>query len=257
MSLQFPTSEYSNEDLDNFLNSMKEIEKSVKKAAMEHSKEWFGKTISSVDVMDEKFNVMLRHPKVKGTSEFDYNKPPTLTAKVPCWSDVWQSEIYDEDGEDLYVKGKTTGVTPLDFLKPKTHVVCLLQCGGLWFVNGKVSITWNLKQAIVQKPKRMVEGVCLLNIKSTDKEKLKTMKGPEEEPGDLDAVNSTIVEDSEDEDENDVEEGYSITTEPQMESENEPDFQEHIVETETEIEPEPEPEAKIVKKKRVIKKKVP
>jgi hypothetical protein len=87
-------------------------------------------------------------------------------------------------------------------LKPKTHVICLLQCGGLWFVNGKVSITWNLKQAIVQKPKSsaITEGVCFLKPKAADMEKLKTLPPPEDDiDPDGGAVASTIVEDSDDE----------------------------------------------------------
>ena len=175
MSLQFPNAEYSNADADAFLKSIRALEAKVKADAMTYSKEWFGKTITSAEVMDEKFNVMLRHPKKeKGSVEMDESKPPTLTVKIPCWSGVWQSEIYDEDGDQMFVKGKTAShVTPLDFLKPKTHVICLLQCGGLWFVNGKVSITWNLKQAIVQKPKTsaIAEGTCFLKIKPADKEK--------------------------------------------------------------------------------------
>jgi hypothetical protein len=147
---------------------------------------------------------MLRHPKKeKGSAEMDYNKPPTLTVKIPCWKGVWQSEIYDEEGEPLFIKGKTSPhVTPLDFLKPKTHVICLIQCGGLWFVNGKVSITWNLKQAIVQKPKTsaITEGVCFLKPKAADVQKLKSLPPPEDNiDPDGPAVASTIVEDSDDE----------------------------------------------------------
>jgi hypothetical protein len=202
MSLQFPNSEYSNADAEAFLKSIRALEAKVKADAMTYSKEWFGKTITSAEVMDEKFNVMLRHPKKeKGSVEVDENKPPTLTVKIPCWSGVWQSEIYDEDGEQLFVKSKTAShVTPLDFLKPKTHVICLLQCGGLWFVNGKVSITWNLKQAIVQKPKTsaIAEGTCFLRIKPADKEKLKSLPPPEEDVDPDGAVSSTIVEDSDD-----------------------------------------------------------
>ena len=126
-----------------------------------------------------------------------------MTVKIPCWSGVWQSEIYDEDGEPLYIKGKNTpDKSPLTFLKPKTHVICLLQCGGLWFVNGKVSITWNLKQAIVQKPKTsaIVEGTCFLKPKATDKEKLKTLPPPEDDVDPDGGVTSAIVEDSDDED---------------------------------------------------------
>jgi hypothetical protein len=203
MSLQFPNKDFPNADCESFLTSMRALESKIKADALTYSKEWFGKEIKSSDVMDEKFNVMLRHPKKeKGSAELDYNKPPTLTVKIPCWKGVWQSEIYDEEGTPLFLKGKSPShVTPLDFLKPKTHVICLLQCGGLWFVNGKVSITWNLKQAIVQKPRTsaIAEGTCFLKPKAADVEKLKTLPPPEE---DIDpeggGVSSTIVDDSDD-----------------------------------------------------------
>jgi hypothetical protein len=203
MSLQFPSSDYSNADAEAFLKSMRALEAKIKADALTYSKEWFGKEIKSPDVMEEKFNVMLRHPKKeKGSAEMDLNKPPTLTVKVPCWKGVWQSEIYDEEGTPLFLKGKSPPhVTPLDFLKPKTHVICLIQCGGLWFVNGKVSVTWNLKQAIVQKPKTssIVEGTCFLKPKASDVEKLRTLPPPEDDIDPDGAVASTIVEDSDEE----------------------------------------------------------
>ena len=179
---------------------MRRLENAVKTAAMENSKKWFGKQITSMDVMDEKFNVMLRHPKVKGSQEADLSKAPTLTVKIPCWSGVWKPEIYDEEGTPLYINGKVNShLSPLEYLKPKTHVICLLQCGGLWFVNGKVSITWNLKQAIVQKPKPSMEGQCFLRPKAADKALLKTLPPVEviEEPDDGQV--STLVVDSDDE----------------------------------------------------------
>jgi hypothetical protein len=203
MSLQFPSSDYSNADAEAFLRSMRALEAKIRADALTYSKEWFGKEIKSADVMEEKFNVMLRHPKKeKGSAEMDLNKPPTLTVKVPCWKGVWQSEIYDEEGTPLFLKGKSPAhVTPLDFLKPKTHVICLIQCGGLWFVNGKVSITWNLKQAIVQKPKTssIVEGTCFLRPKAAEVEKLRALPPPEDDIDPDGAVSSTIVEDSDEE----------------------------------------------------------
>jgi hypothetical protein len=200
MALQFPSAEYSNPDAEAFLKSMKALEAKIKADAITYSKEWFGKEIKSAEVIDEKFNVMLRHPKKsKGSAEVDESKPPTLTVKIPQWSGVWKPEIYDEDGEPLYINGKVNShLTPLEYLKPKTHVICLLQCGGLWFVNGKISITWNLKQAIVQKPKQTMEGTCFLKPKAADKEKMKTLPPPEE-PVDPDGVSTTIVADSDDE----------------------------------------------------------
>jgi hypothetical protein len=199
MSLQFPNSDFPNADCQAFLESMRALEAKVKADAMTYSKEWFGKNITSSEVMDEKFNVMLRHPKIKGSAEPDLTKAPTLTVKVPQWSGVWKSEIYDEEGAPLYVNGKVNShLNPLEYLKPKTHVICLIQCGGLWFVNGKVSITWNLKQAIVQKPKASLEGTCLLRPKVSDKALLKTLPAPEE----IDNEGpSAIVEDSDNEEE--------------------------------------------------------
>ena len=249
MSLQFPNKDYPNADCEAFLKSMRTLESKIKADALTYSKEWFGKTITSADVMDEKFNVMLRHPKKeKGSVEVDENKPPTLTVKIPCWSGVWQSEIYDEDGEQLFVKSKTAShVTPLDFLKPKTHVICLLQCGGLWFVNGKVSITWNLKQAIVQKPKTsaIAEGTCFLRIKPADKEKLKSLPPPEEDVDPDGAVSSTIVEDSDD-DEREVPKAPTASLTPVVEKVAAP-----VVEKVVEAVAPPAEE----KKKRVITKK--
>ena len=202
MSLQFPSSEYTNPDAEAFLASMRALQQKVKQDAITHSKEWFGKEIKSAEVIEEKFNVMLRHPKKsKGSIEIDETRPPTLTVKIPQWSGVWKPEIYDEDGEPLYINGKVnTHLSPLEFLKPKTHVICLLQCGGLWFVNGKISITWNLKQAIVQKPKQTMEGTCFLKPKASDKALMKTLPPPEEDV-DPDGSSATIVADSDDEEE--------------------------------------------------------
>ena len=79
----------------------------------------------------------------------------------------------------------------------------MIQCGGLWFVNGKISITWNLKQAIVQKPKQAMEGTCFLRPKATDMAKIKAMPPPED-PVDPDGVPTTIVADSDDEHEEEI-----------------------------------------------------
>ena len=194
MSLQFPTAEYSNPDLESFLTSMRALETKVKSDALLYSKEWFGKQHKSADIIDALFNPMLRHPKIKGSEEFDMNKPPTLNIKVPCWKGTWKSEIYDEDGEALFTSKINTHMTPIDYLKPKTHIIALIQCGGIWFVNGKFSVTWNLKQAMVQKPKSSMEGTCFIKLKSQDKEKLKALPAPEEE-----VESSAIVEDSDEE----------------------------------------------------------
>lgn len=176
MSLQFPNDEYPNPDASAFLQSLQMLEAKIQEAALKNSKEWFGKVISSSEVIAEKFNPMLRYPKMeRGSAEFNYNKPPTLSVKLPCWSGVWQVEVFDEEGVPLFLKKDNGMKSPLDYLSSKTNVICLIQCGGLWFVNGKVAITWNLKQVMVKKPQQssIVEGTCFLAPRETEKHILK------------------------------------------------------------------------------------
>jgi hypothetical protein len=208
MSLQFAKGQYTTPDADSFLEQMKAVENKIKQDAMTYSKDWFGKEIKSMDVMDEKMGPMLKYPKKDGSEERDYDKSPSLTLKLPCWKDVWQTSVFDEDYNPLYVKGKSEpGVTPLDFLvstsKAPIQVVCLIQCAGLWFIGNpaKVSITWNLKQVIVRKPKTssIADDTCFLTVRPADMAALKAAPQPELDQND--AVSSSIVEDTDDEEE--------------------------------------------------------
>lgn len=208
MSLQFSKGQYATPDADKFLEQMKLVEQKIKQDAMTYSKEWFGKEIKSMDVMDEKISPMLKYPKIKGTEERNFDEPPSLTVKLPCWKDVWQTSVFDEDYNQLYVKGKTdAGVTPLDFLvntsKAPIQVIALIQCGGLWFVGSpaKVSVTWNLKQVIVRKPKTssISDDTCFLTVRLGDREFLKSL--PETEVEQNDHSVSALVEDSDGEEE--------------------------------------------------------
>ena len=208
MSLQFSKGQYTTPDADKFLEQMKLVEQKIKQDAMTYSKEWFGKEIKSMDVMDEKICPMLKYPKIKGTEERNLEEPPSLSVKLPCWKDVWQTSVFDEDYNMLYVKGKTEpSVTPLDFLvntsKAPIQVIALIQCGGLWFVGSpaKVSVTWNLKQVIVRKPKSssISDDTCFLTVRPTDREVLKSL--PETEVEHNDHSVSALVEDSDGEEE--------------------------------------------------------
>lgn len=222
MSLQFPSEEYKTPEEVQFLESMLKLETYVKQTAMTNSKLWFGKEFKSQEALDEKFNQMVKYPKVSKTSaELDYSKPPTLTVKIPKWKSGWKSEIYDEDGEAVYIPEELSkehvkelktqdeidyaisllneGHSPVEYLPKQSRVICLLQCGGLWFVNGMVSITWNLLQAVVKKPKENKRGICLIKPKADEREALKNMAHPDDD-AEEEHVATTLVDDSDEED---------------------------------------------------------
>lgn len=198
MSLQFPQDEYSNDEVRAFLRNMKAIEDKIKADALKNSKDWFGKVHKSSDIIDELFTPMLKYPKVKGSAESDMTKMPTIRLKIPQWQGDWKCEIYDEEGSPLFPNKENPSVSPLDFLKKGVTLASIIQCGGIWFTNGKFTVTWKLLQSVVPKPKPSITGRCLIKLKPAEKEKLKSAPAVEEE--EEETVNAH-VEDSDDEDE--------------------------------------------------------
>jgi len=218
MSLQFPSDEYKTEDTNAFLKSMMDFENKIKQDALTYSKEWFGKVHKTADVVDALWTPMLKYSKDKFSGEPDLTKAPVLRVKLPIWEGVWKCEIYDEDDNKLFPNIANPCITPLDLIQKGTNVAILMQCGGLWFANGKFGITWKLIQAMTQKPRETLTGKCYIKLKANDKEKMKTLPiassteydGEEEQENGL---SSTAVEDS-DEEEEDVAPTTTTTAAP-------------------------------------------
>lgn len=178
VSFQFsdPNSAYATPESNNVLENIKAFEAKIKKDALKHSLEWFGKNISSEDVMAEKFNDMLRYPRIeKGSTIPDYTRAPTFSGKLPRWKkgdkQVWKTEVYSNDHRDeqgelaaLFTENDSDDHCPMEFIPDKCRAIGVLQLGGLWFVNGKCSITWNLMQIIIQSPPAPVHvtGQCMI-----------------------------------------------------------------------------------------------
>jgi len=222
MSLQFPQEEYSNDEVRAFLKNMKALEDKIKEDALLKSKDWFGKVHKSADIIEELFTPMLKYPKIKGTAESDMTKNPTIRLKIPQWQGAWKCEIYDEDDNPLFPNKENPSVTPLDFLRKGVMLASVIQCGGIWFTNGKFTVTWKLVQCVVQKPKASITGRCLIKLKPAEKEKLKSAAPVAESADDIVCAQ---VEDSDDEGEelyvatNEEVKGVIATEEPVVEAE--------------------------------------
>ena len=199
MSLQFPTAEYQTADTTAFLTNIKALEDKIKSSALVYSKEWFGKVHKSSDVLDALWTPMLKYSKDRNTGEPDHTKSPTLRVKLPQWEGVWKSEIYDEDGCKLFPSLTNPAVTPLDYLKKGSNIMCLIQFGGIWFINGKFSANWKLVQAVVQKPKATLTGQCFIKLKPQDKEKLQSQTVADDGAVGDEHETVTLVDDSDEE----------------------------------------------------------
>ncbi len=199
MALQFPSEEYANNDTTNFMTNMMEFENKIKADAAKNAKEWFGKAKMSEDAIDALWTPMLKYRKNKDTLEPDTTSSPTLRVKIPFWDGEWKTELYNVDQQPIYPDPEGGSMTPKDLIVKGTHVAVVLQCGGLWFANGKFGVTWRLFQGVV-KPKATMRGKCHIFLDAADREKLakQDIPGDEEEEED-DDVDNTQVDDSEDE----------------------------------------------------------
>jgi hypothetical protein len=195
MSLQFPNDvDDKTPDTDVFLANLIKLENKVKADALKYSKEWFGKILKSEDVVEALWTPMLKYSRNKATGEPDYGRAPVLRVKLAQWEGVWKSEIYDEDGEKLFPDASNPTITPLDFIRKGGQIATIIQCGGLWFANGKFGMTWKLVQAAVQKPRPVITGTCFIRLKKSDKDKIANQAPPP-------VVQETQVDDSDGEEE--------------------------------------------------------
>ena len=204
MSLQFPKEEYSTPAQEEFLENMKGLEKHIRELAKTNSKEWLNKSKLTDEVLDVLLTPMLRYPKDKESGEFDYTRPPTLRLKLPQWDGVFKCEIYDVNKEALFTPNMETPTgTPKELIPKGAMVSCIIQAGGIWFANGKMSVTWKLFQAVV-KPRATLSGTCHINLSSDDKQTLDNQNSNE--------TTTLTVDSDEEEDDDDVEETPSFAT---------------------------------------------
>jgi hypothetical protein len=168
MSLQFPNDDFENAEARAFLKSMADFETKLKADALTNSKDWFAKPKMTPDAVDALFTPILKFPMDKATCEKDLTKKPTMRIKVPFWQGKWEGvEIYDADRSRLFPCGDDPNVSPMDIITKLSYVKAMIQCGGIWFANGKFGITWRFVQCMI-RPRVSMHGKCHLSLSSSE-----------------------------------------------------------------------------------------
>lgn len=149
MVIQFPDSEYATQDITDFMSNMIDLETKIKTDAIEKANEWFGKVNMNEDDIDTLWTPMLKYPKDNNTLEPDLTRSPTLKVNIPYWDNAWKTELYDVNQQIIFPDPEGGYITPPDLITKGARVSLVIQCGGLWFINGKFGITWRLFQGVV------------------------------------------------------------------------------------------------------------
>ena len=186
MALQFPRKDYSTPETDILLAKFQQLEQYIKNEAVKNSMAWFNKKTMTPEVIEALWTPILKYSKDAQTGEADMTKAPTLKVKLPYWDGKFNCEIYDTQGAMLY-PDDVNGSSPLELIPKGINIVAIVQCGGLWFANGKFGCTWRLFQSVVQ-PKPTMKGKCWINVSPATKNALVAS-----------AETSMVVEDDSDE----------------------------------------------------------
>jgi len=203
LALQFPNEGFETPATKKFIANMAAFEKKIKEDAIANSKEWFSKPKMTADAVDALWTPVLKYPKNKETLEADMTRAPTLKVKLPFWDNTWKElELYDTDMQPIFPDPMNPALSPKDLIAKGSHIAVSIQCGGIWFANGKFGVTWKLFQAIV-KPKMSLKGKCHIKLDDEEKTKMVAQVVPTDVDGDDDDHEndtvSAIIEDDDDE----------------------------------------------------------
>jgi len=176
ISLQFPREEFSNKGTQDLLLMLRAFEEKVKEDAQKNARDWFGKPSMSKEVIEALWSPMLKYPKNQQTMEPDTTRPPTLKLKLPAWGGEYKFELFDVQNNILIPN--EDGVTPVQAIPKGSEIACIIQCGGIWFANGKFGVTWKLYQGVVKPSQTLAKGQCHVKLDTTEVVKDATLTEP-------------------------------------------------------------------------------
>lgn len=251
LALQFEPEKFPSQQL--MLDNIKAFQEKLLEDCVKNSREWFGKSKMTKEVVEALMYPILKYPKEKlGNNQWgdpDYSRNPTMKIKLPFWEGVWNTEIYNMNGECQYrpVRKETdtfqsTG-TPTELIPKGSLIKGLIQCNGLWFAGGKFGLTWKLVQSCVEPPVYLVgSGKCQIADDSDDEDALETARSKKKQ---------------QEEDNNIKPYGEEEDDTPEFMKDSDDENDDNVVTTENhEAEEEEEEEKKpVVKKKKTIRKK--
>jgi len=112
---------------------------------------WFKKRKMTPEVLDALYTRLVRPSCNKETGEPDGKFPPTIRFKLPYWEGKYAFPVFDFNRNPIDLT-----VTPLNELLVKgAKIRALIQCGVVWFANGKYGVSWNIVQLRVRTPARL------------------------------------------------------------------------------------------------------
>jgi hypothetical protein len=177
-------------DLDNLL---------VETASF-NSLTWLKMKSAPKPVVEALINSTIKVSKDSVSQEPDGKYPDSIKVRIPYYAkdDKLGCAFFDKEGKQI------TDMSVLTRLRRGTQVTCILECGGVYFSNGKFGMTWSLYQCAIrsENSNRIPKGVCLITDSDDEVEMNEPVSNPVHKPSSSQvSFNSKLVQDENDDDE--------------------------------------------------------
>ena len=198
--------------LSAFHNMISEMDNLLVETASANSLTWLKMKTAAKPVVEALVNSTIKVSKDAVSQEPDGKYPDSLKVRIPYYAkdDKLGCAFFDKDGKQL------TDMSVLTRLRRGTQVTCILECGGVYFSNGKFGMTWSLYQCAIksENSNRIPKGVCLITDSDDELEICEPVSAPVHKPTSSNQVSFTnkLVQDENDDDELDNSPVHSINT---------------------------------------------
>ena len=142
-------------NMKEFYEKLRDIDTHIKKFAKENSVAVFKKSKISDETIDELYNPIVKFSKDPNTGEDNLRWPPNLKVKMKCKNGEFDCKMYDSKKTKYDLNGDSDTPNKITELLVKgTRCKMLIQCSGIWIINGKFGCTWRVIQARLNVPNK-------------------------------------------------------------------------------------------------------
>ena len=143
-----------------FYKKIKEFELKIISDCVKNSEEWFGKKMTK-ELVENMFIPMVRYPTDSETYEPDMSKPQIMPLRIQHREGVFDVEFYNmdksvifnsENAKSFLMKEDFESIIPDD-----SYMVACIKCRCIWYCNGKIGVSWELIQSILNDYDEMDE----------------------------------------------------------------------------------------------------
>lgn len=134
-------------NLQEFFEKIEKLDEKIIEDGYKNSVQWLNTKAKSKDVVEALYSSKLRFSKDKETQERNDKYPPTFQLKLAKNNDGgFQCTVFNEKKQEINLTDENS---------KNARVTSIIKLGGIWVVNNKFGLSWNVLQLKVQPPTKI------------------------------------------------------------------------------------------------------